>query len=209
MKTKILSWLKGVKCYLDYVIIYGSSQEEHDTNLKAVMKRIQEAGLQLNKEKCLFSQTTLTFLGHRLSPEGLQPSDGHVTAILNVPAPTDAATLHSFLGLSVWYSKFIPNYASLVESMRDLLRKNTTFKWNDEAQESFDQVKNMVVNSPALKLFDPNKPTVVSTDASDYGFGAVLTQVNEAREEYTIVFASRSLSDAERKYLIVEKEALA
>lgn len=209
MMTKILSGLKGVKCYLDDVIIYGPSQEEHDANLKAVMKRIQEAGLQLNKEKCLFSQTTLTFLGHRLSPEGLQPSDGHVTAILNAPAPTDAATLRSFLGLSAWYSKFIPNYASLVEPMRALLRKNTTFKWNDEAQKSFDQVKNMVVNSPALKLFDPNKPTVVSTDASDYGLGAVLTQVNEAGEEDTIAFASRSLSDAERKYSIVEKEALA
>ena len=93
--------------------------------------------------------------------------------------------------------------------MRALLRKNITFKWNDAAQESFDQVKNMVVNSPALKLFDPNKPTVVSTDASDYGLGAVLTQVNEAGVEDTITFASRSLSDAERKYSIVEKEALA
>ena len=93
--------------------------------------------------------------------------------------------------------------------MRALLRKNTTFKWNDAAQESFDQVKNMVVNSPALKLFDPNKPTVVSTEASDNGLAAVLTQVNEAGEEDTIAFASRSLSDAESKYSIVEKEALA
>lgn len=205
MMTKILSGLQGVQCYLDDVIIYGSSQADHDINMKAVLHRIQEAGLKLNMEKCLFCQTAL----NRLSPKGLEPNNAHVTAILDAPAPTDAASLHSFLGLSAWYSKFMPNYASVVEPMRAMLRKNAVFDRNDTAQKSFEQVKNMVVNSPALMLFDPNKLTVVSTDASDYGLGAVLMQVNNAREEDTVAFASRSLSDAERKYSTVEKEALA
>ena len=209
MMKVILCGLQGVQCYLDDVIVYGSSQAAHDTYLQAVLHRVQDAGLKLNTEKCLFRQTALDFLGFRLSPDGLEPNDSHVTAILHAPAPTDAPSLRSFLGLSAWYSKFIPNYASVVEPMRALLRKNTEFTWTEEAQQSFEQVKHLITSGTALKLFDPNKRTVVSTDASDYGLGAVLTQVNNAGEEETVAFASRSLSDAERKYSIVEKEALA
>lgn len=92
----------------------------------------------------------------------------------------------------------MPNYASIVEPMRVLLRKNTAFTWSDEAQSSFEKVKGMIVNGPALKLGqNPQKRTVVSTDASDYGLGAMLSQVYGAGEEETVAFASRSLSDAE------------
>lgn len=92
----------------------------------------------------------------------------------------------------------MPNYASIVEPMRVLLRKNTAFTWSDEAQASFEKVKGMIVNGPALKLGqNPQKRTVVSTDASDYGLGAMLSQVYGAGEEETVAFASRSLSDAE------------
>ncbi|KAI3355546.1 hypothetical protein L3Q82_018374, partial [Scortum barcoo] len=129
---------------------------------------------------------------HCTRPKGLSPG----------------ASLRSFLGLCAWYSKFMPNYASVVEPMRALLWKNSAFIWNDAAQASFAQVKGMIANGPALKLFDPNKSTVVSTDASDYRLRAILTQVNDAGEEETVAFASHSLSDAERKYSIVEKETL-
>lgn len=123
--------------------------------------------------------------------------------------PVDAASVCLLLGLTAWYSKLIPNYASIVEPMKILLRKNTAFTWSDEAHVSFEKVKGMIANGPALKLFDPQKRTVVSTDASDYGLGAMPSQVKSAREEETVAFASRSLSDAERKYSIVEKEAMA
>ncbi|KAI3377818.1 hypothetical protein L3Q82_008956 [Scortum barcoo] len=167
------------------------------------------AGLKLNTERCLFRHTTLDFLGYRISPQGLEPNDSHVKAILDAPSPVDAASLRSFLGLCAWYSKFMPNHDSVVKPMRALLRKNSAFTWNNAAQASFAQVKGIIANGPALKLFDLNKSTVISTDASDYGLGAILTQVNNAGEEETVAFASRSLSDAERKYSIVEKEALA
>lgn len=157
MMKKILSGLEGVQCYLDDVIVYGSSPAHHDKCLEAVLRCIEDAGLKLNMEQCLFRQTTLDFLGYRLSPEGLEPKDSHVKAILDAPAPVDAASLRSFLGLSAWYSKFMPNYASIVEPMRVLLRKNTGFTWSDEAQASFEKVKGMIVNGPALKLFDPHK----------------------------------------------------
>ncbi|KAK7877730.1 hypothetical protein WMY93_030544 [Mugilogobius chulae] len=189
---------------------FGAMEKaEHEANLRAVLCRINDAGLKLNVDKCHIRQTTLSFLGQKIGPEGLLPDDSHVAAILNAPPPSDPATLRSFLGLSAWYSKFVPNYATVVEPMRALLRKDCAFHWNKTAQTAFDQVKQLIVQSTALVLFDPNKPTIVSTDASDYGIGAVLTQLDSSGEEQTVAFASRSLSDAERKYSIVEKEALA
>ncbi|KAI4903715.1 hypothetical protein NFI96_030773, partial [Prochilodus magdalenae] len=209
MMMQILSGMKGVQCYLDDVITYGSSEAEPDANLSAVLRKINNAGLKLNVDKCQLCQTTLSFLGQKIGPEGLLPDDSHVAAILNAPSPSDPATLRSFLGLSAWYSKFVPNYATVVEPIRALLRKNCSFHWNKAAQAAFEQVKQLIVHSTALVMFDPSKSTIVSTDASDYGVGAVLTLMDSNGAEQTVAFASRSLSDAERKYSIVEKKALA
>ncbi|KAI4895127.1 hypothetical protein NFI96_030604, partial [Prochilodus magdalenae] len=169
MMMQILSGMKGVQCYLDDVITYGSSEAEHDANLSAVLCKINNAGLKLNVDKCQLRQTTLSFLGQKIGPEGLLPDDSHVAAILNAPSPSDPATLSSFLGLSAWYSKFVPNYATVVEPMRALLRKNCSFHWNKAAQAAFEQVKQLIMHSTALVMFDPSKSTIVSTDASDYG----------------------------------------
>ncbi len=123
MMSMILKGLEGVQCYLDDVIVHGASEAIHNANLKAVLHRISEAGLKLNPDKCKLSLTSLSFLGYRLSAAGLHPDDTHTTAITNAPRPTDAATLRSFLGLTAWYSKFVPAYATLVEPMRALLRR--------------------------------------------------------------------------------------
>ncbi|CAM5080288.1 unnamed protein product [Natator depressus] len=117
--------------------------------------------------------------------------------------------LHSFLGLTSWYAKFIPSYASVIEQLWELLGRSSTLVWTTDAQASFETVKDLIVHSPVLALFSPVLPTVVTTDASDYGLGAVLTQLHEDNTERTVAFASRTLSNAERKYSTVEKEALA
>lgn len=121
----------------------------------------------------------------------------------------DAATLRSFLGMMSWYGKFIPNYATVVEPLRACLRKDATFEWSAEAQECFLRVKQLLIDSPALALFNPDYPIIISTDASDYGLGAVFTQLHPDHTECTVAFASRSLTPTERKYSTVEKEALA
>lgn len=208
MMSILLKGLEGVQYFLDDVIVYGKSKEEHDRNLQKVLAAIREAGLQLNDEKCQFNKSSLRFLGHTISAQGLQPLSEHVRAITEAPAPTDATTLRSFLGLTAWYQKFVYNYASLVEPMRACLREDT-FRWTEAAQESFQAVKGRIVNSSALAVFDPSLPTYVSPDASDYGLGAVLTQLHPDGTERTVACASRTLSSAERKYSIVEKEALA
>ena len=136
------------------------------------------------------------------------PNTKHVVAVTQALPPKDASTLHSFLRLTSWDSKFIPNYATVVEPLRALLRKDADFSWTEAAHTQFERVKKMIANSPALALFDPIVTTVVTTDTSDYGLRAVLTQLHEDSTEGTVAFASRTLTECERKYSTVEKEAL-
>lgn len=108
-----------------------------------------------------------------------------------------------------WYSKFLPNFATVVAPMRECISAKDTFTWSPAAQSSFEEVKQLLVNSPALAIFDPFLRPVISTDASDYGLGAVFAQVQPDGTEKPVAFASRTLTDTERKYSTIEKEALA
>nr|XP_055067975.1 uncharacterized protein K02A2.6-like [Misgurnus anguillicaudatus] len=209
MMCTILQDLPNVANYLDDIIIWGRTPEEHERSLQGVMQRLRDAGLQINESKCHFRQTSLQFLGHTVTAQGIQPDKQHLCAILQAPAPTDAVQLRSFLGLLSWYSKFIPNFASVVEPLRACLRKDAEFRWSNEAQDSFSEVRQLLVNSPALALYNPDLPTIISTDASDYGLGAVFSQIHPDKSERTVAFASRTLTTPERKYSTVEKEALA
>ncbi len=134
--------------------------------------------------------------------------EDHLSAMLHAPVPNDAHLLRFLLGLLSWYNKFIQNFATVVEPLRACIFQGSEFSGSDEAQKSFSTVKKLLLQSPALALFDPNLPTVVSTDFSDYGLGAVLSQIYENNTERIVAFASRTLSTAERKYSTIEKEAL-
>ncbi|CAM5171660.1 unnamed protein product [Natator depressus] len=166
MMSLILKNQHGVQCYLDDIIVFGNTSEENDNNLQSVLNCISKAGLKLNRSKCKFRQTELSFLGHTISQAGLKPDPTHILAISNAPPPTDLPTLRSFLGLTSWYAKFIPNYASVIEPLRELLWGSSTLVWTTAAQASFETVKNLIVYSPVLALFSPALPTIVTTDAS-------------------------------------------
>lgn len=133
------------------------------------------------------------------------------TAIRDAPAPHNLAALRSFLGLISWCSKFLPNFATVVEPMRTLLKDATdsSFKWTEEAEHIFNELKQLLLDSPVLALFEPSLLTFVTTGASDYGLGGMLTQVHPDETERAVAFASQSLTVAKRKYSTVEKEALA
>ncbi len=115
----ILKGLHGVQNYLDDVIVYGRTAAEHDHNLQPVLTTLQHAGLTLNCAKCKFICSSFPYLGHTITAQSLFPNDCHIQAIMQAPAPTDAAKLRSFLGLTSWYSRFVPNYSSEVKPMRD------------------------------------------------------------------------------------------
>ncbi|CAM4554737.1 unnamed protein product [Caretta caretta] len=189
MVSLILKNQHGVQCYLDDIIVFGNTSEEHDNNLQSVLNCISKAGLKLNRSKYKFRQTELSFLGHTISQAGLKPDPDHILAISNAPPPTDLQTIRSFLGLTSWYAKFFPSYASVIELLQELLWRSSTLVWTMDAQASFETVKDLTVHSPVLALFSPALPTIVTTDASDYGLGAVLTQLHEENIERTVAFA--------------------
>lgn len=192
MMQTVLKDLPGVRNYLDDIIVYGTSKEVHDTRLQAVLQRLRDVGLQINTGKSSFCQSHITFLGHVISKEGLRPSQHHLTAIAGAPAPKDMAALRSFLGLSSWFSTFIPDYATLVEPLRQLLKTDmkVELQWNEAAHESFSNLKELLLKSPALAIYDPDLAAFITTDASDYGLGAVLTQLQPDQVERIVAFAS-------------------
>ncbi|XP_042145272.1 uncharacterized protein LOC120848911 [Ixodes scapularis] len=207
LMSKILRDCPGVQFYLDDIIVYGSTLKEHDENLRRVLSRISQAGMKLNR-KGVFQVQELSFLGHHLSVKGLAPLSSKVDAVLNFATPSDAVKLRAFLGLVEYYSKFIPHCSTIVEPMRRLLRKGVRFNWSPEVEASFQKVKTSIQEAPILAMFDPTLPIVVATDASQYGLGAVLQQ-QYGSQLRPVAFASRSLTDAERRYSTGEKEALA
>ncbi|CAM5150041.1 unnamed protein product [Natator depressus] len=138
MMSLILKNQHGVQCYLDDIFVFGNTSEKHDNNLQSVLNCISTAGLQFNRSKCKFRQTELSFLGHTISQAGLKPDPDHILAISSAPPPTDLQALHSFLGLTSWYAKFISNYASVIEPLRELLQRSSTLVWTTDAQASFE-----------------------------------------------------------------------
>ncbi|XP_054759514.2 uncharacterized protein K02A2.6-like [Lytechinus pictus] len=208
LMSSILAGLSGVQCYLDDIIIYGDTLSTHDTNLRAVLQRLQSVGLTLNLQKCQFNLKEISYLGHVISAKGVQPNEDNVAAIRDAPVPEDAATLRSFLGLASYYAKFIPNFSSVTAPLRELTKKDVSFVWSTAAAESFATVKDQILHCSTLHLFDPDLPVVISTDASEYGLGAVLMQMKDGKE-VPISYASRTLTKAEKNYSVGEKEALA
>ena len=160
-----------VQCYLDDIIIHGDTQEAHDTNLRAVLLRLQSVGLTLNVQKYHFNLHEINYLGHVISAKGLQPNEAHVNAIRNAPVSGDAAALRSFIGLASYYTKFLPSFSTITAPLRELTRKDTPFAWTDAADHAFNKIKELILHCATLQLFDPDLPVIIFTDASDYGLG--------------------------------------
>ena len=205
---ELLKDSEGVSCYLDDILICGSTKSEHDDRLTKVLEKLQASGLRLKWEKCQIGLTEVQYLGYKIDGEGIHPSKSKVQAIVDAPEPKDITQLRAYLGLLNFYRKFIPNASSLLEPLNRLLRKDVSWRWGVEQGRAFEESKKILLNSKALVHFDPNKPIVVVADSSSYGVGAVLCHLIDGIER-PITFASRTLSPAERNYSQLEKEALA
>lgn len=197
-----------VKCFQDDILIFSKNVEEHILHVKEVCSRLRKSGLTLKASKCKFFQKSVEYLGHTLSGEGVIPKKSLVEAIVNAPSPDNREKLLSFAGLCEYYSKFIQNFATKMEPLRELTRKNSEFIWSEKQELAFEQIKKDIVNAPTLKSFCLNKKCIITVDASCYGLGAVLSQC-AGKNEWCVTFASRTLSATERKYAVIEKELLA
>lgn len=196
--------LEGVDVYIDDIFIWGSTKEEHDERLKKVLQLAREKNIKLNLQKCKFGKTEVKYLGHIISSEGIRPDETKITAIMNMPHPTNKHDVQRLLGLLTYVSKFVNNFSVKTTILRQLLRKNIVFEWSAEHQKAFDEIKNILTKQPVLQFYDVKKETVVSVDASKSGCGAVLLQDN-----LPCAYASMAFTDTQCGYAQIEKELLA
>lgn len=205
----ILAGLDGVIVYLDDVLVYGKSQPEHDLRLELVQNRLKDFEILLNELKCVRNVSQLEFLGHKLSKDGIRPTESKISAIKCFREPQNVAELRSFLGLITYIGRFIPQLADKTDPLRKLLRTGEHYKWTVEHQKSFEEIKTAVCRTNFLGYFNPMDLCIVIADASPVGLGAVLLQEDKSGSIRIISFASKALSDVEKKYFHTEKEALA
>ena len=204
----LLNDIEGSNNMIDDIIIFADSIQEHDKRLDAVLSKLKASGMTLNAEKCVYRMNELQFLGFLLSEKGIGPAESKVSAVKNATEPKSAAEVRSFLGLVNFSARFIENLATKSEPLRKLTKKSEKFVWGKEQQTAFDQLKSDLSKAETLAYFDPEAETRIVVDASPVGLGAVLTQVQKGKSR-VIHYASRSLSDVERRYSQTEKEALA
>ena len=176
-----------------------------------VLNRLKEAGLTLKPPKCHFTMAECVYLGHVVGNGVVRPEVTKVEAIEHFPAPSTKKEVRQFLGLTGYYRRFIPEFASIAAPITDLTRKKEPkqVKWMEECQAAFVRLKEMLVSNQVLRSPDASLPFVLETDASGRGVGAVLTQVNQVGEAHPVAFFSRKLLPQEEKYATVEKECLA
>ena len=206
--SQILAGLPGTVCLMDDVMVAGRDEAEHDHRLHATLCRLAEAGVTLNKDKCVFKRPWISFLGQIISGDGVRADPGKVVAIKEMDTPSDITELRRFLGMVKQLGKFTPDAASLTKPLRDLLSDKNDWHWGHPQQEAFTKIKEVLTNAPVLTLYDPQAKTKVSADSSAYGLGAVLLQEKDSRWR-PVVYASRALSETEQRYAQVEKGALA
>ncbi|XP_022816936.1 uncharacterized protein K02A2.6-like [Spodoptera litura] len=196
--------LEGVESFIDDIIVWGRSKDEHNQRLECLLRRAKDIGIKFNREKCKFGVSEITYLGHKFDANGMRADDSKVKAIMDMPYPTDRKALERFLGMVNYLAKFIPNYSESVNVLRSLLKKDSEWSWESQHSEAVDRLKAKLGSAPVLALYSDSAPLVVSVDASSVALGAVLLQ-----NDRPVEFASLTLTDTQTRYAQIEKEMLA
>ena len=198
--------------YLDDVLIFSCTPEEHLEHIKIVLQRLKDAGLTLKQSKCCFFRTHLNYLGHVITRDGLKPDPQKTKAIEEMAAPTNVKGIRRFLGLTGFYRRFVPGYSEIAKPLAKLIRKNCQFQWNTECERVFQKLKACLTSAPILAYPDLTKPYILYTDASDTCIGSVLMQQHEHNGELIekpVFYYSVQLHDAQIRWSPVVKEAYA
>jgi hypothetical protein len=206
---KILEGLKQVENATDDILVMGVDIEDNERQLEELFKLLEKEGLTVNKDKCLFNQSEVTFFGFRISADGVSLNEQKTKALKEASVPNNVSELHSFLGLSVYASRWIKDLAIIAEPLWNLTKNDVRWHWIETHQKSFDLIRSTLVDK--VGFFDTNWDTILTVDASPVGLGAILRQEdpNNTKESKVIMYTSRLLNPFERKYSQIEKEALA
>ena len=193
---------------MDDALILEKDVQEYDARLEQVLQQIQAAGATLNQEKCQFHKSSIKLLGHLADATGIPPDADKMSVIANLPTPQNISDLRCLMGMINQLGKFSSNLAELTQPLRELISKKNEWMWGEAQDEAFAKVKSELTKPTVLALYDVSTNLKVSADASLYGLGAVLLQQNNSCWQ-PVAFTSRVMSDTERRYAQVEKEALA
>lgn len=204
----MLEGLEGVLCHMDDILVFGASQTEHDQRLFAVLQKLQKEGVTLN-DKCEVSKKSSKLLGQILDESGVHADPEKVRAVTQMSEPTNVSEVRRFMGMINHLGKFLPNLAEKTQPLRDLLQKKNMWVWGEQQKRAFENIKRDLSTPPGLALYDSKATTVVSADALSYGIGAVLLQMQGDKQLKPVAFTSRALTNTVRRYVQIEKEALA
>ena len=201
--------------YLDDVIVYSKTEEDHLHRLQAVFERFHKHGLKLKPSKCSFLRKQITFLGHEVSADGMKPGDLNLKSIAEMAPPANYTEVRRFLGMTRFFQHFIMNYARIAKPLNDILEgeasklKSEAVTLPPDALEAFEKLKMCCMTTPVLAFADFEKEFQLETDASSEGLGAVLSQKQEDGKWHPIAFGSRELKGGEGKYHSSKLEFLA
>jgi hypothetical protein len=199
---------KSVLCFLDDILIFSRTEDEHEQHVRAVLRRLRERKLYAKLSKCEFFQKEVEFLGHRIGADGLRVSPDKISAVKDWPVPSSVTEVRSFLGLANFYRRFVNGYSRLALPMSELTKETVTFRWEKEHQSAFDEIKAALCSSPVLVIPDQSKQFVLNCDACKYAIGAVLQQ-DHGKGLQPVAYFSAKMNDAERNYDVREKEFMA
>jgi hypothetical protein len=202
--VETLAGIPGVLVYIDDILIWGRTQEEHDERLRLVQQRLKDQEFSVNPKKCHYSQTKVKFLGHMIEDGQLSVDPDKVAAIRAMPSPGDRKGLKRVIGMLSFIRKFVPEYNALIHPFRNLLKERTPYVWTANEEAAMDRIRSSEAWIKALALFRTGKHLTLMADASSFGLGAVLLQ--EGRPVY---FCSRTMTDAEESWAQIDKEFLA
>ena len=199
----------GVLAYMDDILIYAKTEEEHDNLVRETLKRLSNNGLAVSPEKCVWKTQEVEFLGYVISTEGIKMSTDKVDAVLGWKTPASLTEVQSFLGFANFYRRFIQDYSRVARPLTELTKKTEKWSWNPEADKAFKELKNRFTTAPILAHFEAKRPVIIETDASDFAIGAILSQRDEEGKLHPVAFHSRKFQPAEINYEIHDKELLA
>ena len=204
-----MQWERAV-LYLDDIIVFSDSVEEHLKRLEEILQRLRAANLMLKPSKCHFFKRQVEFLGHIVSQDGVSTDPHKVEAVKEWPIPRRVRDVRAFLGLTGYYRRFIQNYGEIAKPLHELTEKNTEFVWTTEREQAFQKLKSSLTTAPILGYPSAEEDDVflLDTDASNCHIGAVLSQ-RQGEEEKVIAYGSKVLSKSEQNYCVTRRELLA
>lgn len=187
--------------YLDDIVIYSSTWEEHLQHLEVVISHIRSTGLTINPSKCSIAMAETEYLGYVIGRGVIKPQVQRIQAIESCPIPQTRTKIRSFLGMANWYRRFVPNFSVRAAVLTDLTRKNcpNQILWAVEAEQAFQDIKNALCQGPVLRCPNFKKPFIFRTDASGKGVGAVLLQ-GTTKDRHPVAYISRKLFSREVRY---------